>query len=215
MIATGTDIKPLEIVFFMRDVHSRLLFEQMKGRGARVIPDTDLQAVTPDAKSKTHFVIVDAIGLSQDEMSDTQPAGAQEDRCRSRSCWKRSPSAAAIRMCSVPSLPAWLVSTMQLTANRPRACCRRSTGGKPLADITRGIVNALDPDVQVEAARKETGVAEPDEQQIAAAADKLLAEAAKPIATNPGAAAEALRGQEVLRADHRHHQQGPADLCRS
>ncbi len=73
MIATGTDIKPLEIVFFMRQVRSRLLFEQMKGRGARVVTETELQGVTPDAKSKTHFVIVDAIGLSQEEMSDTQP----------------------------------------------------------------------------------------------------------------------------------------------
>src|SRR5664280_1917551 len=73
MIATGTDIKPLEIVFFMRDVHSRLLFEQMKGRGARTIPDNDYQQVVPDAKSKTHFIIVDAIGLSQDEMDDTHP----------------------------------------------------------------------------------------------------------------------------------------------
>ena len=29
MIATGTDIKPIEIVMFMRSVESRVLFEQM------------------------------------------------------------------------------------------------------------------------------------------------------------------------------------------
>ena len=55
MIATGTDIKPLEIVLFLRTINSRTYFEQMKGRGVRVINDNDLQSVTPDAKSKTHF----------------------------------------------------------------------------------------------------------------------------------------------------------------
>src|SRR5438132_5864502 len=63
MIATGTDIKPLEIVMFIRSVKSRSFFEQMKGRGVRVISDTDFQSVTPDAKTKTHFVIVDAVGV--------------------------------------------------------------------------------------------------------------------------------------------------------
>ena len=53
MIATGTDVKPIEIVFFMRSVRSRTFFEQMKGRGVRVINDTDLRAVTPDARAKT------------------------------------------------------------------------------------------------------------------------------------------------------------------
>ena len=52
MIATGTDVKPLECVFFMRWVRSRTYFEQMKGRGVRVINPTDLQQVTPDATSR-------------------------------------------------------------------------------------------------------------------------------------------------------------------
>jgi hypothetical protein len=37
MIATGTDLKPLDVVFFMRDVRSLNYFEQMKGRGVRVV----------------------------------------------------------------------------------------------------------------------------------------------------------------------------------
>jgi type I restriction enzyme R subunit len=65
MIATGTDIKPVEIVFFMRAVKSRGFFEQMKGRGVRVIKPDDLKAVTPDAKAKDHFVIVDAVGVCE------------------------------------------------------------------------------------------------------------------------------------------------------
>jgi len=52
MIATGTDVRPLEIVFFMRTIKSRTLFEQMKGRGARVVTETELKQVTPDASAK-------------------------------------------------------------------------------------------------------------------------------------------------------------------
>lgn len=73
MIATGTDIKPLEIVFFMRSVKSQLLFEQMKWRGVRVIDDNDFRQVTPDAERKTHFVIVDAVGVTERDRTDTKP----------------------------------------------------------------------------------------------------------------------------------------------
>jgi type I restriction enzyme R subunit len=73
MIATGTDIKPLEIVMFMRSVKSQGFFEQMKGRGVRVISDTEFQQVTPDAKTKTHFVIVDAVGVCERDKSDSRP----------------------------------------------------------------------------------------------------------------------------------------------
>ncbi len=73
MIATGTDIKPLEIVFFMRTIKSRSFFEQMKGRGVRVINPNDLQSVTPDAKEKDHFVIVDAVGVCEQDKTDSRP----------------------------------------------------------------------------------------------------------------------------------------------
>ncbi len=72
MIATGTDIKPLEALLFMRPVRSRVLFEQMLGRGTRIINPEDLQAVTPDAREKTRFVIVDAVGVVEQEKVDTQ-----------------------------------------------------------------------------------------------------------------------------------------------
>jgi type I restriction enzyme R subunit len=72
MIATGTDIKPLEALLFMRAVRSRVLFEQMLGRGTRIISETDFQAVTttPNAH-KTRFVIVDAVGVTEQELIDT------------------------------------------------------------------------------------------------------------------------------------------------
>jgi type I restriction enzyme, R subunit len=73
MIATGTDIKPVEIVVFMRSVKSRNFFEQMKGRGVRVISPDDLIAVTPDAKAKDHFVIVDCVGVCERDLTDSRP----------------------------------------------------------------------------------------------------------------------------------------------
>ena len=74
MVATGTDIKPIEIVMFMRAVKSRVLFEQMKGRGVRIIDPNDLRAVSgADAVAKTHFVIVDCVGMTETQLADTQP----------------------------------------------------------------------------------------------------------------------------------------------
>jgi type I restriction enzyme R subunit len=74
MIATGTDVKPLECLLFMRDVKSRNYFEQMKGRGTRVIHFDDLKKVSPSAKiTKDHFVIVDAIGVTSSLKTDSRP----------------------------------------------------------------------------------------------------------------------------------------------
>ncbi|SOZ34140.1 DEAD/DEAH box helicase family protein [Cupriavidus neocaledonicus] len=74
MIATGTDVKPLECLLFMRDVKSRNYFEQMKGRGTRTLDMDDLRKVTPSAKSaKTHYVIVDAIGVTKSLKTASQP----------------------------------------------------------------------------------------------------------------------------------------------
>lgn len=74
MIATGTDVKPLECLLFMRDVRSRNYFEQMKGRGTRIITLDDLRKVTPSAKyTKDHFVIVDAVGVTKSIKCDSRP----------------------------------------------------------------------------------------------------------------------------------------------
>ena len=73
MVATGTDIKPLECIIFMRNVRSQVYFEQMKGRGTRTISSTDLHAVTPDTHNKTHFVIVDAVGVCENDKTDSRP----------------------------------------------------------------------------------------------------------------------------------------------
>ncbi len=74
MIATGTDVKPLECLLFMRDVKSKNYFEQMKGRGTRTLEHDDLKKVTPSARNaKTHYVIVDAIGVTKSLKTASQP----------------------------------------------------------------------------------------------------------------------------------------------
>ena len=74
MIATGTDVKALECLLFMRDVKSKNYFEQMKGRGTRTLDKDSLQKVTPSAQSaKTHYVIVDAIGVTKTVKTASQP----------------------------------------------------------------------------------------------------------------------------------------------
>ena len=75
MIATGTDIRPLEVLLFMRDVKSRSYYEQMKGRGTRTCSLEELKAKgTPSAKfAKDHFVIIDAIGVEQSQKTDSRP----------------------------------------------------------------------------------------------------------------------------------------------
>ncbi|WP_425801229.1 DEAD/DEAH box helicase family protein [Desulfitobacterium sp. Sab5] len=74
MIATGTDVKPLECLIFMRDVKSKNYFEQMKGRGTRTISLDDLRKVTPSAQyTKDHFAIVDAIGVTKSLKTDSRP----------------------------------------------------------------------------------------------------------------------------------------------
>jgi type I restriction enzyme R subunit len=73
LVATGTDVKPLEVVMFMRDVESDALYTQMKGRGVRTIGDEQLRNVTPNAISKDLFFLVDAVGVTEHEMQVTRP----------------------------------------------------------------------------------------------------------------------------------------------
>lgn len=82
MIATGTDVRAIECVFFLRDVRSWAYFEQMRGRGARVIDSTELRAVSPDVDEKTRFIVVDAIGVTESHKRET-PIVEKDDAKRS------------------------------------------------------------------------------------------------------------------------------------
>jgi len=182
MIATGTDVRPLEIVFFMRTVKSRSLFEQMKGRGARVVTETELKQVTPDASTKDRFVIVDAIGIDPNEMNETKPL----ERKKNVSLEKLMELVAfgnreADVMSSIASRLARL--DRQLTAEDKEEI-KKISGDQTISSIANKLVFALNPDEQLRAAQKATGTKEPPSEEIFKAAQVLLTQAARPIATN-------------------------------
>ena len=150
MIATGTDIKPLEVLLFMRPVKSRVLFEQMLGRGTRVISATDLQAVTPDARTKTHFVIVDAVGVVEQEKADTQTL----ERKRTVSFEKLLESVAwgAHDADTLTSLAGRLARLERALTEADRAEIGALTGGRTLRDLANALLDAVDPDCRGEVA---------------------------------------------------------------
>ncbi len=183
MIATGTDIKPLEIVFFLRQVQSRAYFEQMKGRGVRVINETDLQSVTPDAKTKDHFVIVDAVGVCEAAKTDSRPM----ERARSVSLEKLLLAIALGSTVSdvISSVAARFARLERRISKGDDEEIRKVSGGIGLRELTGALVQALDPDRQIERARAELsesgGAGDPTDQQIKKAAEKLIQEAVKPL----------------------------------
>jgi len=184
MIATGTDVRPLEIVFFMREVRSRMLFEQMKGRGARVIAGTELEAVTPDATAKTRFVMIDAVGLAHQELVDTHPLERRphasfEALLDAVALGNRDPEV-------LSSLASRLTRLDRQLTREDRAAVESAAGGQPLSAIAGALVRATDPDAQLQAAQEAAGRQEPSEQQIAAARQAMLDRAASLLAGNPG-----------------------------
>lgn len=80
LVATGTDVRPLEVVFFMNDVKSDVLYTQMKGRGCRVIADDKLKEVTPNATTKECFYIVDAVGVTETDHTMPKPNDPTQKR---------------------------------------------------------------------------------------------------------------------------------------
>jgi type I restriction enzyme R subunit len=146
MIATGTDIKPVEIVMFMRAVKSRNFFEQMKGRGVRIIEPTDLQAVTPDAIKKTHFVIVDCVGVCEQDKTDSAPM----DQKKSVPFDKLLQAVALgnVEPEVLSSVAARLARLNRELTEGDKQRVMQAAGGASLQDLTRAIVDALDPDVE-------------------------------------------------------------------
>ena len=183
MIATGTDIRPVEVVFFMRNVRSRNFFEQMKGRGVRTISATDFNAVTPDARNKDRFVIVDAVGVTETELSDsysldrnpTVPFDKLLDRV---SMGDRDPEV-------LSSLASRLVRLDRHLTPSDRESIEIASDGVPLQTLVSGLVVATDPDAALDAARQTTAQYDPPESAVAEARRQLLENAARPFAANP------------------------------
>jgi type I restriction enzyme R subunit len=144
MIATGTDVKPLEVLLFMRDVRSTNYFEQMKGRGTRTINSDSLQMVSRTAKDKTHFVIVDAVGVTKSKKTDSRPL-------------ERQPTVALKDLLGAVTMGVADEDTFLSLANRLIRLDRQLSGsqqeellefsgGKSLKQLSKALIGAYDPD---------------------------------------------------------------------
>lgn len=145
MIATGTDVKPIECLIFMRDVRSKNYFEQMKGRGTRVLDKDDLQKVTPSAtENKDHFVIVDAVGVTKSRKTDTRPL-------------ERKPSVSMKELMLNVAMGAKDENTLTSLANRVIRLNSQmterersdfsSTVGTSAGNVAQRLLDAFDPDI--------------------------------------------------------------------
>ena len=152
MIATGTDVKALEVLIFMRDVRSAGYFEQMKGRGARSIDADRMQVITPSAFAKTHFVIVDAVGATVSKKTYSRPL-------------ERKPTVALKDLLAAVavgaqdedlflSLAGRLAKLQQQLTPAQRATVRELSGGLAMPGLIGGLLEAYDEDAV--AARAET-----------------------------------------------------------
>lgn len=179
MIATGTDVKPIECLIFMRDVRSKNYFEQMKGRGTRTLGVDDLQKVTPSATgNKDHFVIVDAVGVTKSKKSDTRPL-------------ERKPSVSMKELMMNVALGAKDEDTLTSLASRitrlnaQMTVSERKTFeskvGISAGKVAENLLNAFDEDVILEKAQTDNSVAEPTEGQLETAKAALLKEAVAPF----------------------------------
>lgn len=142
MIATGTDIKPVEIVVFMRSVKSRSFFEQMKGRGVRVCNPTDLAAVNPgEGVKKDHFVIVDCVGVCERDKTDSRPMDAKKSVPLDKLL--QAVSLGNVEDEVLSSIAARLARLDKDASDADHAKVVELSGGKTLRELARGIVDAL------------------------------------------------------------------------
>lgn len=180
MISTGTDVKPIECVFFMRNVKSAGFFEQMKGRGVRVISPDKLRTVTPSAKLKDRFIIVDAVGVCEQDKTDSQtlnrkPSVTLEELLNYVAQGGLDPDA-------LTTLAGRLARLQRDFSPDQLAELKDLAGGKSFAALAHELLNACDADTQTEAAKELFGVrGEPTEEQVRDAAEQFAQQAVTPF----------------------------------
>lgn len=145
MIATGTDVKPLEVLLFMRDVRSKGYYEQMKGRGVRSLDGDSLKRVSNSADgAKTRFVLIDAVGVEQSLKTESRPLEkkstvALKDLLQGVALGHRDDD-------TVLSLANRLVRLAKQLDEKAQARIEKVSGGIPIGELGKGLIVALDPD---------------------------------------------------------------------
>ena len=182
MIATGTDVKPLECLLFMRNINSASYFEQMKGRGCRIIKPDDLQGVTPDARQKTHFVIVDAVGVCETDKTSSKPLDRKPSVATDKVLKTIAAGAASPDLCS--TLAARLTRLDRKLDDEQREQIAVRADGKTLADLCGGLLDSIDPDANQRRAGERFDLPkdqEPTDQQIGQVEQEAVQAALKPF----------------------------------
>lgn len=189
MIATGTDIKPLEIVFFMRSVKSRNYFEQMKGRGVRVIRNDDFKAVTPDAMAKERFVIIDAVGVTENEdLNDTRPL--EQKPLVSFGKLLKAIRFGKPNKDNISSMASRLIRLQKKLTETQDKEILEITNDKKLSDFAHDFVVAIDEDKTHQQAQKECGEEgayidyEPKKKELEQVSQKRMIAALQPFVGN-------------------------------
>ncbi len=178
MLSTGTDVKPLECLLFMRDVKSSVYFEQMKGRGTRVISKDDFRQVVPDEISKTHFVIVDAVGVCETDKSDSYPL----ERKKSVSLEKLMTSIAlGIRDEDTVSSLAGRIARLNRRIEDKERKEIQEIAGMPINQMIGTLLDSINYDNQINRAKAKFGTAEPTEEQVKTAYDEMAKESCAPF----------------------------------
>ena len=179
MISTGTDVKPIECVFFMRNVKSAGFFEQMKGRGVRVISLDKLRAVTPSAKGKDRFIVVDAVGVCERDKTDSRSLNRQPSKTLQQVL--DYIAMGGIDPEALTTLAGRLARLQREFTPHQLAELKDLAGGKSFPDLARALLHACDPDAQAEAARQEYATELPTEEEIDRAGKQLAREAVTPF----------------------------------
>ncbi|GAB4044111.1 type I restriction endonuclease subunit R [Spirosoma litoris] len=153
MIATGTDVKAIECLLFMRDVKSRSYFEQMKGRGTRTMSADDLRKVTPSAVgNKTHFVLVDAVGVSRSLKTDSRPLERKSGISLKDLLWSVAVGGDTSED-TLTSLANRLTRLEKQLSPVEREQLSKKAGGKTINRVVNELLDAYNPDKIEEQAR--------------------------------------------------------------
>ena len=175
MIATGTDIQALECIIFMRDIKSQVYFEQMRGRGSRIIDDGDLMGITPDAGSKDLFWIVDPVGVCESAKSDKSSLDKKPSETLEKLIKKASERRA--NEDDLETIVSRLTRLNSKINEKDKQKILDVTEGKTIPQISNKILDQLDTVKQIEETKKQFNTEEPTQEQIKEISKKMIKKA--------------------------------------
>lgn len=181
MIATGTDVKPIECLVFMRDVKSKNRFEQMVGRGTRTLSKEDLQDVSPSASTnKTHFVIIDAVGVTKSIKTETRPL-ERKPTVLFKDLLMRAVTGTRDED-TLTSLANRLVRLNNEMTNSERDKVPEFTEGISMWDLSQNLLDSYDEDIINEKVKEKLKKEDISKEEIKEIRNELIDDSTKPFA---------------------------------